>query len=522
MKTKYILKGLLATLLMLLVFSGCESYNEAVVDDIGASREFSPIGLTTKIRNQTTVELDWTVKEEEAASYYVVEFSADDANFGTIFKTVKVAPTELPVQIQLEGETVYSIRVKAVSGNGLEDSKWSVTTATTLTEQIFQQVQDIDIDSKEVILRWTPNSAVTQISIAPGGVTHTITAEEKLAGFATVSGLTGETTYTATLLNGAKKRGVVTFTTGIDIGAGILVKPTDDLNAKIADAASGSVLVLMPGDYQVFKGEIILSKSITIRGLRPGDKPKLSVRFTLNSSASSLSLIDLDLDGEKTQGDLVKINQAGTYGKIIVSGCIVDNYLGSFVIAPTGIAARVESITIDNCIVTDFGSGATGEFIDSRAAYFASIVITKSTFNNCVPGRAFIREDQTTAFGTGLTANILIDGCTFYKVTNTISAGGYQILYVRFLNNSTIVRNSIFAETIARYINQTATNAPAFSNNNYFNALTLNLANPTGALKSDSSGSALNPQFANTATGDFTINNQILKDNVVGDPRWIK
>jgi hypothetical protein len=518
MKAKYILKGLLA--MFLLLVAGCESYNEGVLEDIGASRAFSPIELKAFVRNQTSVELNWTVKSD--VDYYVVEFSADDTEFKTIYKTVKVLPTELPVTIPLEGETVYSIRVKGVSATGAADSKWSVTTATTLTEQILLPVADADVEAKQVTLRWTPNSTVTQISINPGNIVHAITAEEKIAGVALVSGLISETDYTATLLNGTKTRGVRTFKTGIDIGTGILVKPTDDLNAAILAAPAGSTLVLMPGDYQVFKGEIILDKGITIRGLRAGDKPKLSVRFTLSSSASNLSLIDLDLDGEKTQGDLVKINQAGTYGKIIVSGCIVDNYLGSFVIAPTGIAARVESITIDNCVVTDFGSGATGEFIDSRAAYFASIVITKSTFNNCVPGRAFIREDQTTAFGTGLTANILIDGCTFYKVTNTISAGGYQILYVRFLNNSTIVRNSIFAETIARYINQTATNAPAFSNNNYFNALTLNLANPTGALKSDSSGSALNPQFANATGGDFTISNQTLKDNGVGDPRWIK
>lgn len=518
MKAKYIFKGLLA--MFLLIVAGCEGYNEAVLEDIGANRAFSPIELKAFVRNQTSVELNWTVKDD--VDHYVVEFSADDTEFKTIYKTVNVLPTELPVTIPLEGETVYSIRVKGVSATGAADSKWSIVTAKTLTEQILFPVEDIDVEATQVTLRWTPNSTVTEIKIAPGGITHTITPAEKTEGVAVIAGLSGETDYTATLLNGSKTRGVRPFKTGIDIGTGILVKPTDDLNAKISEAAAGSVLVLMPGDYQVFKGEIILNKPITIRGLRAGDKPKLSVRFTLNSSASNLSLIDLDLDGEKTQGDLVKINQAGTYGKIIVSGCIVDNYLGSFVIAPTGIAARVESITIDNCIVTDFGLGATGEFIDSRAAYFASIVITKSTFNNCVPGRAFIREDATTAFGTGLTANILIDGCTFYKVTNTISAGGYQILYVRFATNSTIVRNSIFAETIARYANQTTTIAPVFSNNNYFNALTLNLANPTGALKSDSAGTALNPQFADAAGGDFTINNQTLKDNGVGDPRWIK
>lgn len=48
-----------------------------------------------------------------------------------------------------------------------------------------------------------------------------------------ITGLTGETAYTATLLNGAKKRGVVTFTTGIDIGTGILVKPEDNIFQKL-------------------------------------------------------------------------------------------------------------------------------------------------------------------------------------------------------------------------------------------------------------------------------------------------
>jgi hypothetical protein len=109
-----------------------------------------------------------------------------------------------------------------------------------------------------------------------------------------------------------------------------------------------------------------------------------------------------------------------------------------------------------------------------------------------------------------------------YGVTNTTSANGYQILYVRYATNSTIVRNSIFAETIARYANQASTAAPVFSNNNYFNAPTLNLASPTSPLKSDASGTALNPQFTDAATGNFTVKNQTLIDNNVGDPRWLK
>lgn len=519
MKAKYTYRALL-TLFLLIVITGCESYNESVLQDIGADRAFSPIGLTATIRNQTTVELNWTLKED--ADHYVVEFSADDPDFKTIYKTVEVAPKELPIQVALEGETVYSIRVKAISAAGIADSKWTITTAKTLTEQILFPVDDADIEATQVTLRWTPNSAVTQISIMPGTVIHTITPAEKAAGIAVVTGLTGETFYTATLLNGTKKRGVRTFTTGIDIGTGILVKPEDDLNAKIAAADAGAVLVLMPGDYKIFTGEIILNKPITIRGLRVSDKPKLNVRFTLNSGASSLSLIDLELNGDKTQTDVIKYNQNGTYGKLLVSGCSIHDYLGSFTNTTTSVVAKIESITIENSIVTNIDTASTGEFIDFRTSYVNSIVLTKSTFNNCAGARAFIRLDAATGSGTGQISNTLIDSCTLYGVTNTTSASGYQILYVRFVTNSTTIRNSIFAETVARYANQAVTVAPVFSNNNYFNAATLNLASPTAPLKSDVSGTALNPQFANAVGGDFTISNQTLKDNLIGDPRWIK
>jgi hypothetical protein len=205
MNAKYIFKGLLA--MFLLVIAGCESYNEAVLEDIGANRVFSPIELKAVVKNQTTVELNWTTKED--VDHYTVEFSADDPDFKTIYKTVNVTAKELPVKVALEGETVYSIRVKAVSTLGLADSKWSVTTAATLTEQIFFPVQPADIEAKQVTLRWTPNSSVTQITAGPGGITHTITAAEKTAGAAIVTGFTGETAYTATLFNGTKKRGVV-------------------------------------------------------------------------------------------------------------------------------------------------------------------------------------------------------------------------------------------------------------------------------------------------------------------------
>ena len=525
MKIKHILKGLIATLVLTSAISSCESYNEGLLDGIGNSREFSPIALTAKIRTQTFVELNWTVNA--AADHYTVEFSADDPDFKVIYKTLQVTGSQLPLTVQLEGETTYSIRVKAVT-NGLADSKWSVVTATTLSEQLFFPVQPADIDSKQVTLRWAPNSTVTQISVMPGNIIRTITAAEKTAGVATITGLTSETAYTATLLNGAKKRGVVNFTTGIDIGTGILVKATDDLMQKIADAASGAILVLEPGDYTADNqiGAITLNKSITLRGLRPANTPKLHVNFVLGTGSGNVSLIDLDLKGDKGAAgaavSVVKYNDNSvTYGTLSISGCNIHDY-GVSLISANLTAAKITSITVDNTVLTNILT-VGGEFIDVRGSQVAQLTLKNSTFNNCTSSTAaarhFIRMD---AGLTGLTSNVLIDSCTILN-PNMLATSANSILYTRFVTTVIVVRNTLFANTPAPYTREAVTPNPTFSNYNYFNSPNLN-ANPLPLANNrpDASGTALNPQFTSAATGDFTIGNQTLKDNKVGDPRWIK
>lgn len=519
MKTKYIIKGLIASIVLTAVISGCESYNEEVIDSINASREFSPIGLTARVRNQTTVELNWSVKEEENPDHYVVEFSADDPEFKTIFKTINVTPEQLPVQVALEGETVYSIRVKAVGSTGLEDSKWSVVTATTLSEQIFFPVQDADIDAKFVTLRWTPNSNVTQISVVPGNITHTITPAEKTAGAAVVNGLTGETDYTATLLNGTKTRGTAAFTTGIDITDGIVVNPGDDLAASIAAAPAGSRLLLMPGTFST-TGEIILNKSLIIRGFKTGDKPKLNVKFTVNPGVTNLSLVDLDLNGTGLNNAAVITisGAASTYGGILISKSIIHDYTRALISANVT-NAKVTSFTVDNSIVKNVNTNVGADFIDFRNTYIASIVLKNSTFDSCSASRDFIRADVAANLsGTGLVTNSLIDKCTLYNVSNL--AAPKRILYVRFLDNASTVKNTLIAGTSAIYTNQANTEQPVFSKTYYYNAP--GFMDATIPLnKIDASGTSADPQFVNPAGSDFTVKNQTLIDNQIGDPRWL-
>ncbi|MTH17219.1 DUF4957 domain-containing protein [Flavobacterium sp. LC2016-01] len=526
MKTKYIVKGLFASLMMMLAFSSCETFNDPIVETLDVNRAFSPIGLTATVRNETAVELNWTVKPD--ADHYVVEFSADDPEFKVIYKTINVAPTELPVKVQLEGETVYAIRVKAISSTGLDASKWSVTSATTLSEQLFvSPVPGADIEAKQVTLRWPANTNATQITVQPGGITHAITPAEKTAGVAVITGLTGETVYTATLLNATKKRGTVTFTTGIDIGTGILVKPEDNLVQKITDAPTGSVLVLMPGDYTAQTGLIAINKTITLRGLKTADKSKLKVNFTIaNNPANAsevvnFSLIDLDLNGTGLTGGAITIASAAPtqLGDILISNCYVHDFPSQLMYGNA--AAKLKSFTVDGSIIKNVNTAGSADFVDFRTTYVANVSLTKSTFDTC-SSRDFVRLDAVLPAnggfsGTGLTSNVLIDQCTIYAPTLPLAS---RILYLRFVSNGSIVRNTLFAVGSAVYTNSTATAAPTFLNNNNFNSLNLALVGSNN--RPDASATTLDPQFANAAGGNFTVGNQTIKDKKIGDPQWIK
>lgn len=524
MKIKY-MKGLVTMLLLLSVVFGCDSYNEVLTDDIGNTRAFSPTGVTARVRNQTVVELDWNGKEDD--DHYVVEFSADDPNFGTIAKSVEVTAAELPVQVALDGETLYSIRVKAVSASGLDDSKWTVITANTLSEQIFLPIQETDIAAKTAILRWAPNSSVTTIVLSPGDITHSITAEEKVSGIATVTGLSPETNYQANLFNGTKKRGATTFMTGIDIGDGILVREGDDLLVAIANADSGKKLFLEPGDYKSVGADgtpstdIKLDKTITISGIPGKAKPVLHYKITVNSPTNDVSLLNLVLDGTGIDNaSLITVASTTiyTFGDILISGCEVHDYTRALLNASNAGGSTITSFVVDNSKITSVNTNNGGEFINVRTAFVKNLTFKNSTFNNCSASRDFIRLDPVTTI-TGETSTVLIESCTINCPGMTVSN---RFMYVRFADNLPTVKNTLFSNTAAIYAsNQGGTKLPAFSNNNYFNSPNFQ-STTIASNKADTAGTALDPGFTNAAEGDFTISNQTLIDNKVGDPRWIK
>lgn len=518
MKIKNIIKLMLALILVFNITS-CEitNYDQDVIEELSINREFAPVDLTARIRNQTTVELNWTIRDN--VTNYVVEFSADDPDFNTIFLSQQVTSEELPVQIRLEGETVYSIRVKAVSSRGLDDSTWAITTATTLTEQIMLPSEPGDIQALSATLRWEAGLNVTHFILEPGAIRYDISAQEKAAGIATITGLTSETEYSAILYNNSKIRGTAEFKTGIDIGNNTLVLPTDDIFQKIADAAPGDILLFEQGDYTAQVGRITLDKSITLRGLRPDFKPQLKVSFSIENGATDVSLIDLDLTGDAPSDllDMLRYSGAGNYNSLLVSGCIVHDYDRSF-IAASVTDAIVQTVTVENSIMTNILTNG-GDLIDFRSSDVFNVNVNTSTFNNCAPGRDFFRiDDAGTSTQSGFTCNIVLESCTIYACSNSSSR---RLMYVRFQDNKITVNNTLISDTASEgYSDQSRTDPnPTFFNNNYWNAD--GFFNSAQTI-SDQSGTytVLNPGYVDAANGDFTITNQTLIDNAVGDPRW--
>lgn len=518
MKNKHRLLGFFLGLITLFTVA-CEDDIAPLVEELDLDRVLSPTELTAFIRNRTTVELEWELTEADS---YVIEIYEDSLEFNTeIVRTQTVTQEEVPVQIALIGETGYSARIKGVQ-EGVDDSKWSSVYFETLSEQILLDIDPMDIASNSVTLNWPAGSEVTHFVVEPGDTQVNITADEIAAGEATVSGLTGETEYTIKLFKDEKQRGQQIATTYLDLNTvNAVLGPGDDLQAAINAANPGDVIALTPGTY-VTTGQIDITKPISIKGSLPYDKPILDVGFNIAALSAlmttSVELATLEMVGTyDASSSFISLEATGfDYGDIVVKGCEIHDYGKSLFTASSSVVSTINSLTFDDCIATNVLTSG-GDCIDVRGGYLVSLTLQNSTFDFCAPGREFIRLDDTSSTFEGVNTDILIDQCTFNEVSGI---SGDRMLYVRFQTNEITVRNTLIANSEGNYSNQSRTDqAPDFSDNNYFNAA---LFHDSGETVFDGSTSltTLDPGFADAENGDFTISNQSLIDNQVGDPRW--
>lgn len=505
---------------VLFTATSCSDPDEELTS-VEYDRLFKPTAVEAKVQNKTNVRLSWECLSK--ADTYTIQLFADDTNMqfaGT--PTLEYANiTESPYTISgLSGETTYSIRIKAVGST--KESHWAETSVTTDAEQIFSEVTDDDITAKSVTLKWTPGAEVTAIAISGGKEeTYTLSAEEKQNGTATITGLTYETKYTFTILNGSKARGKVTVTTMPNYTPAY---PGADLQELIDATEEGGTVMLLPAkdgstNEFVYTGddgaattkELVINKNISIKCL--GTKPvKARIKFVLDG-ATGFTTENINYMGA-TADALIKTTNCS--GVITVNNIEASGY-GNLMVDPGENACTVDEFNITNSYFHDMCSGK--RFIDSQKKKCA---ILKFNMNHCTvanscTGSDFIRFD----YNANQKININFENNTLYKIEAT-SKG---LFYIRsnkagdmfFTAN---IKNNVFAEMSQKvFFSQDAkTDNLQFSNNCYYNAGTLQANVDGGAGKVfDTTGLTLDPGFKNAANGDFTITNETLIDKNIGN-----
>lgn len=524
---KYIITAFAFVTLMTgtITFTACEDIDD--VKELTLDRLLSPTHLTARVRDKVNIELTWDAMDN--AQSYVIEIFKEDPDFaGTATSTFE---TEEPTYrvTRLEGETSYSIRVKSTA-EGIADSKWSTITRSTDAEQILQEVAEADLKATEVTLRWPAGEFATEIIITPNDVAaHPVTTEEIAAGAATITGLKSETTYTATLKNGNKTRGTITFTTLVNLDGATPAYPADDLAAIIAAAEANGTVVLLPKDDNnefTFTDEtgaptvleITLTKDITIKGLFAENRPTAHIKFILDG-CNNLKIENLNLTAEG--GTVITVLNSNN-GDITVSNCDVTGF-GSLLAESSSVqAGSINTFTVDNCIFHDMADGKRFVDYQKKKSFIAEFTLKNSTIYNCCSGSDFIRFDRHATKG-----NIVnITNCTLYGIEAT-SKG---LFYIRSKDagNKDFTANitkCIFANMSNKvfFSQDTKTDNLLFTSNYYFETPSL-LTIPEGGSGKvvDTKGVTLDPGFADAASGNFKVSNQTIIDNEIGDPRWRK
>lgn len=504
------------------VISSCSDIDP--VHSLELSRVLSPTNLSVRIRNSVNLELSWDAMDK-ATSYTVEVYQGETAEGTPVFTQEGINADTYTVKAGLLGETVYYVQVKA-AGEGIADSKWTGMKVTTDAEQIFKAVDAAEITHHSAIIRWIDGMmtnadagnkvTVTPVSDASAALEYTVTSEDVTNGYVTIDGLTQDTEYQAVMKRGSVTRGTVNFKTRIDTGDMIPIDEGANLAEKLADAKDGDAFVLLGSSYTLTE-DFELTKSISLTSIDPTNKPTISGgRFIFNSEIASFSMSNIKVDVENKYGNFLEA-KGGKLGSLTLEGCEIKNTKNNMIYSNA--AVDFGTITVNNCIISNIGDGGDGVF-DIRKGALTSVTITNSTITDVK--RTFIRIEVATAFN--------MENCTLYNVAtvdNTNNRGLFSLAKGKTLN----VKNCLFygiglkspqigvnSGVWGRSDKMKAT--PNYANNYYFNC-----PNLWGNLYKDDHSSVAtecDPQFTDAANGDFTVQSQDLKDNQVGDPRWLK
>ncbi|MBN2164652.1 MAG: DUF4957 domain-containing protein [Marinilabiliaceae bacterium] len=522
--------------LALALVSSCNDDMDAVIEHLKLDRVLSPIGIEVRVLNQIDARIIWEISE--SVDYYVVEVSNDSLEFNSIVHAVDVLPEDVPYTVTLEGQEKYSVRIKGVSSDStISESKWSSYYFETGVPNFINQAASVaTAKTNSIELKWDAGISVTHFLIKIDGsddvIKRDISNDEIVAGSAVITNLISGTPYIIRMYNDLKQKGEISFQTLVE---GTPVYPTDDLSFIIDSVPAGDTLALYAGDYTVFQGTLDVNKPIVIKGVNPNDKPKIHIQFVLGSGATDVVIADVEMCGLVTDSlgtesvadfPLQITSAAGgdVYNSLKVNGCVIHDYKKSIISGGSAVFT-ISSILINDCIVYNIKNDG-GDNFDFRKSFVGNLTLSNSTFTNCGTEivRDFVRMDgsaQGNTYDDGVNSPVIdVDHCTFQNVMNS-DATMKRFFYVRWSLHTILSTKNLFADMgMSVYSNQSLTQQPNCTDNNYFNAV--GYYDIAGGAKVVDNGNYTthDPGFADAPNRDFTVSNEDIIFYGIGDPRW--
>ncbi|RPI06183.1 MAG: DUF4957 domain-containing protein [Ignavibacteriae bacterium] len=319
------------------------------------------------------------------------------------------------------------------------------------------------------------------------------------------------------------------------------------LSAALAAASDGAVLQLSPGGLYTENIQFLLdslkARKIMLLGRANVSQtmPKVTLttpggtrNFFLLYNGASLKVKGIEFDGTDSVAHLVQCVFTGTantdtmhFGYIIVDDCEIHHLTNTVIEGAGSKYSYTDSVIVNNTIMHD--SKTTIHF---KAAAVDYLSIKNSTFYRIRsyglriggPGNAGLANHTTEA---------VIDHTTWNDITKTDER---QVLLCEGGTGANLkqwtVKNSIIAnQSHAVQQNQNAISLKGMANGAIINNMCFwDLSNPAAAINSNTplhivaDTISMNPQFKDTANGDFTIQNAALPKGadglVLGDTRW--
>jgi hypothetical protein len=442
------LHWLMITGLLALIAVSCKKdYNPA----LQLPHQFKPgdINITA---GETQAKLTWSPSLFTTGTNvtYTVELAKDSlfqtVDYSAIVDTSTIIITD---SILTVGQN-YVARVKANALNATAESGWVLSGKFKITgEQILSSVLDAELSDTSVVLRWRTSPGLTKIVITPtaGGTAINVpltpadvTAEQKL-----VKGLTQLTAYTAEIYKNNTRKGVIEFTTKEHSIYAVILSPGDDLPTAINNAASGDIIGLQNGTYDLgatTSGFAVDTKNITIASVsnNPSNVTILNCDFVLKGTAPGIKLSGLSLTGP-TSGYIVDINASATnIGNITIDNCRISfNQSGFAIVRANRGALTMGTLSITNTVGIGLNLNNNYAIAMMDKIKFDAVVIKNSTFSS------FQRTIVSAATAlSGWSSTVTIDKCTF----NDFGGGGKSAVLDGSTNNIALsITNTIFANT---------------------------------------------------------------------------